>query len=169
MKQYHELLKTILEKGDKKSDRTGTGTISVFGHQMRFDLQEGFPLVTTKKLHLKSIIHELLWFLKGENNIKYLNENGVRIWDEWADENGDLGPVYGVQWRNREGKDGSSHDQIKALIQSLKNNPYSEGLYKYFCSILLRTIQIFLKPFCLNFFLTFSASYFLLKFPYCIL
>ena len=125
MKQYHELLKTILEKGDKKSDRTGTGTISVFGHQMRFDLQEGFPLVTTKKLHLKSIIHELLWFLKGENNIKYLNENGVRIWDEWADENGDLGPVYGVQWRNWEGKDGSSHDQIKALIQSLKNNPYS--------------------------------------------
>ena len=125
MKQYHELLKTILEKGDKKSDRTGTGTISVFGHQMRFDLQEGFPLVTTKKLHLKSIIHELLWFLKGENNIKYLNENGVRIWDEWADENGDLGPVYGVQWRNLEGKDGSSHDQIKALIQSLKNNPYS--------------------------------------------
>ena len=125
MKQYHKLLKTILEKGDKKSDRTGTGTISVFGHQMRFDLQEGFPLVTTKKLHLKSIIHELLWFLKGENNIKYLNENGVRIWDEWADENGDLGPVYGVQWRNWEGKDGSSHDQIKALIQSLKNNPYS--------------------------------------------
>ena len=125
MKQYHELLKTILEKGDKKSDRTGTGTISVFGHQMRFDLQEGFPLVTTKKLHLKSIIHELLWFLKGENNIKYLNENGVRIWDEWADENGDLGPVYGVQWRSWEGKDGSSHDQIKTLIQSLKNNPYS--------------------------------------------
>ena len=125
MKQYHELLKTILEKGDKKSDRTGTGTISVFGHQMRFDLQEGFPLVTTKKLHLKSIIHELLWFLKGENNIKYLNENGVRIWDEWADENGDLGPVYGVQWRNWKGKDGSSHDQIKTLIQSLKNNPYS--------------------------------------------
>ena len=125
MKQYHELLKTILEKGDKKSDRTGTGTISVFGHQMRFDLQEGFPLVTTKKLHLKSIIHELLWFLKGENNIKYLNENGVRIWDEWADENGDLGPVYGVQWRNWVGKDGSSHDQIKTLIQSLKNNPYS--------------------------------------------
>ena len=125
MKQYHKLLKTILEKGDKKSDRTGTGTISVFGHQMRFDLQEGFPLVTTKKLHLKSIIHELLWFLKGENNIKYLNENGVRIWDEWADENGDLGPVYGVQWRNWEGKDGSSHDQIKKLIQSLKNNPYS--------------------------------------------
>ena len=125
MKQYHELLKTILERGDKKSDRTGTGTISVFGYQMRFDLQEGFPLVTTKKLHLKSIIHELLWFLKGENNIKYLNENGVRIWDEWADENGDLGPVYGVQWRNWEGKDGSSHDQIKKLIQSLKNNPYS--------------------------------------------
>ena len=125
MKQYHELLKTILEKGDKKTDRTGTGTISIFGHQMRFDLQEGFPLVTTKKLHLKSIIHELLWFLKGENNIKYLNENGVRIWDEWADENGDLGPVYGVQWRKWEGKDGSSHDQIKTLIQSLKNNPYS--------------------------------------------
>ena len=125
MKQYHELLKTILEKGDKKTDRTGTGTISIFGHQMRFDLQEGFPLVTTKKLHLKSIIHELLWFLKGENNIKYLNENGVRIWDEWADENGDLGPVYGVQWINWEGKDGSSHDHITTLIQSLKNYPYS--------------------------------------------
>ena len=120
MKQYHELLKTILEKGDKKSDRTGTGTISVFGHQMRFDLQEGFPLVTTKKLHLKSIIHELLWFLKGENNIKYLNENGVRIWDEWADENGDLGPVYGVQWRNWGGI-----DQIRDLLEGLKNNPDS--------------------------------------------
>tara|TARA_Y100000768_G_C23815996_1_gene604145 strand:+ start:82 stop:876 length:795 start_codon:yes stop_codon:yes gene_type:complete len=125
MKQYHNLLKTILEKGDKKSDRTGTGTISVFGHQMRFNLEDGFPLITTKKIHLKSIIYELLWFLNGDNNIKYLNDNGVRIWDEWADENGDLGPVYGVQWRSWQGKDGTSHDQIKNLIKTLKNNPYS--------------------------------------------
>jgi thymidylate synthase len=125
MKQYHKLLKTILEKGDKKSDRTGTGTISIFGHQMRFNLEDGFPLITTKKIHLKSIIYELLWFLNGDNNIKYLNDNGVRIWDAWADENGDLGPVYGVQWRSWQGKDGTSHDQIKNLIKTLKNNPYS--------------------------------------------
>ncbi len=125
MKQYHNLLRTILEKGEKKSDRTGTGTISIFGHQMRFDLNDGFPVITTKKLHLKSIIHELLWFLKGDNNIKYLNENGVRIWDEWADEDGNLGPVYGVQWRRWEGKDGNTHDQIKNLINDLKKNPYS--------------------------------------------
>ncbi|MAR65045.1 MAG: thymidylate synthase [Flammeovirgaceae bacterium] len=125
MKQYHKLLKTILKKGEKKSDRTGTGTISIFGHQMRFNLEDGFPLITTKKIHLKSIIYELLWFLNGENNTKYLNDNGVRIWDEWADENGDLGPVYGVQWRSWQGKDGRSHDQIKNLIKSLKNNPYS--------------------------------------------
>ena len=125
MKQYHKLLKTILEKGDKKSDRTGTGTISIFGHQMRFNLEDGFPLITTKKIHLKSIIYELLWFLNGDNNIKYLNDNGVRIWDEWADKNGDLGPVYGVQWRSWQGKDGTSHDQIKNLIKTLKNNPYS--------------------------------------------
>ena len=125
MKQYHKLLKTILEKGDKKSDRTGTGTISIFGHQMRFNLEDGFPLITTKKIHLKSIIYELLWFLNGDNNIKFLNDNGVRIWDEWADKNGDLGPVYGVQWRSWQGKDGTSHDQIKNLIKTLKNNPYS--------------------------------------------
>ena len=125
MKQYHNLLRTILEKGEKKSDRTGTGTISIFGHQMRFNLNEGFPCITTKKLHLKSIIHELLWFLKGDNNIKYLNENGVRIWDEWADNDGNLGPVYGVQWRRWEGKDGEPHDQIKKLIEDLKENPHS--------------------------------------------
>ena len=125
MKQYHNLLRTILEKGEKKSDRTGTGTISVFGHQMRFDLSKGFPCTTTKKLHLRSIIHELLWFLKGDNNIKYLNENGVRIWDEWADKDGNLGPVYGVQWRRWQGKDGDTHDQIKKLIKDLKENPHS--------------------------------------------
>ena len=125
MKQYHNLLRTILEKGEKKSDRTGTGTISIFGYQIRFDLNEGFPCITTKKLHLKSIIHELLWFLKGDNNIKYLNENGVRIWDEWADENGNLGPVYGVQWRRWEGIDGEPYDQIKKLIEDLKENPHS--------------------------------------------
>ena len=125
MEQYHNLLRTILEKGEKKSDRTGTGTISIFGHQMRFDLSNGFPCITTKKLHLRSIIHELLWFLKGEDNIKYLNENGVRIWDEWADDEGNLGPVYGVQWRKWEGKDGNTHDQIKKLINDIKTNPYS--------------------------------------------
>ena len=125
MKQYHNLLRTILEKGEKKSDRTGTGTISIFGHQMRFDLNEGFPCITTKKLHLRSIIYELLWFLKGDNNIKYLNENGVRIWDDWADKDGNLGPVYGVQWRRWKGKDGEPHDQIKKLIKDLKENPHS--------------------------------------------
>ena len=122
MKQYHELLKHVLEKGSLKSDRTGTGTLSVFGYQMRFDLGEGFPMVTTKKLHLKSIIHELLWFLKGDTNIGYLKENGVRIWNEWADDNGDLGPVYGHQWRNW---DSEGIDQISQLVASLKSNPDS--------------------------------------------
>ena len=125
MKQYHDLLRTILEKGDERSDRTGTGTISIFGHQMKFDLNEGFPCLTTKKLHLKSIIYELLWFLKGDNNIKYLQENGVKIWDAWADENGDLGPVYGVQWRKWKDENGNIHDQISELINNLTNNPYS--------------------------------------------
>ena len=125
MNQYLELLKHIKENGTVKSDRTGTGTTSCFGYQMRFDLAEGFPLLTTKKLHLRSIIHELLWFLKGDTNIKYLKENGVRIWDAWADENGDLGPVYGYQWRSWPNPDGSQTDQIEKLINSLKNNPDS--------------------------------------------
>jgi thymidylate synthase len=125
MHQYHDLLKHILENGVKKEDRTGTGTISVFGYQMRFDLNEGFPLVTTKKLHLRSIIHELLWFLMGDTNIRYLKENGVRIWDEWADENGDLGPVYGHQWRSWPTPSGEKIDQITKVIDSIKNNPDS--------------------------------------------
>jgi thymidylate synthase len=128
MQQYLDLVQHILEKGTDKSDRTGTGTRSVFGFQMRFDLSEGFPLVTTKKLHLKSIIHELLWFLKGETNISYLKENGVRIWDEWADENGDLGPVYGKQWRSWTGIDGMVHDQIADLISQIRSNPDSRRL-----------------------------------------
>ncbi len=128
MKQYHDLLQHILDKGAQKHDRTGTGTISVFGYQMRFDLKEGFPMVTTKKLHLRSIIHELLWFLKGETNIEYLKENGVSIWDEWADENGELGPVYGKQWRSWEGADGKTIDQISWLINEIKKNPDSRRL-----------------------------------------
>ncbi|MEJ7675650.1 MAG: thymidylate synthase [Chitinophagaceae bacterium] len=128
MQQYLQLLQHILQNGTDKNDRTGTGTRSTFGYQMRFDLAEGFPLVTTKKLHLKSIIHELLWFLKGDTNIKYLKENGVRIWDEWADENGDLGPVYGKQWRSWEGKDGKAVDQISDLVQQIKINPDSRRL-----------------------------------------
>lgn len=125
MKNYLDLLRHVLENGTQKGDRTGTGTKSVFGYQMRFDLNEGFPLVTTKKVHLKSIIHELLWFLSGDSNIKYLKENGVRIWDEWADENGDLGPVYGVQWRSWPTPDGRKIDQITRLVDGLKNNPDS--------------------------------------------
>lgn len=123
MQQYHDLMKRVLEEGAKKEDRTGTGTISVFGHQMRFDLSEGFPMVTTKKLHLKSIIHELLWFLAGDTNIKYLTDNGVKIWNEWADENGDLGPVYGHQWRSWGTADGRTVDQISNLIERIKTNP----------------------------------------------
>jgi len=128
MQQYLHLLQHILQNGTDKSDRTGTGTRSVFGYQMRFDLAEGFPLVTTKKLHLKSIIYELLWFLKGDTNIQYLKENGVRIWDEWADENGDLGPVYGKQWRSWQGKDRKVVDQISELVQQIKTNPDSRRL-----------------------------------------
>src|SRR5436189_2470079 len=128
MQQYLDLLRHILDSGTEKTDRTGTGTRSVFGYQMRFDLQKGFPLVTTKKLHLKSIIYELLWFLKGDTNIKYLKENGVRIWDEWADENGDLGPVYGKQWRSWQGADGKVVDQITDLINQIKVNPDSRRL-----------------------------------------
>ncbi|HAX15079.1 MAG TPA: thymidylate synthase [Leeuwenhoekiella sp.] len=125
MKQYHDLVKHILDHGTQKGDRTGTGTLSVFGYQMRFDLSEGFPMVTTKKLHLKSIIYELLWFLKGDTNIEYLKENGVRIWNEWADEEGNLGPVYGHQWRNWNSEE---IDQIKEVIETLKNNPNSRRM-----------------------------------------
>jgi len=128
MQVYLDLLTHIKENGTFKSDRTGTGTTSVFGYQMRFNLEDGFPLVTTKKTHLKSIIHELLWFLKGETNIGYLTENGVRIWDEWADENGDLGPVYGKQWRSWEGANGLVIDQIKEAVQTLKTNPDSRRI-----------------------------------------
>jgi thymidylate synthase len=128
MKQYHDLLQHILDNGVKKEDRTGTGTISVFGYQMRFDLAEGFPCITTKKLHLRSIIHELLWFLKGETNIAYLKENGVSIWDEWADENGELGPVYGSQWRSWPAPDGRQIDQITQVIVQIKNNPDSRRM-----------------------------------------
>jgi thymidylate synthase len=125
MKQYLDLVNHVLKSGNEKSDRTGTGTKSVFGYQMRFDLSEGFPMVTTKKLHLKSIVYELLWFLKGDTNIKYLNENGVKIWDEWADSNGDLGPVYGFQWRNW---NNNGIDQIVDVIESLKSNPNSRRM-----------------------------------------
>ncbi|WP_312408724.1 thymidylate synthase [Rhizobium sp.] len=125
MKQYLDLLQHVMETGSDRGDRTGTGTRSVFGYQMRFDLSEGFPVLTTKKLHLKSIIHELLWFLQGDTNIAYLKENGVRIWDEWADENGDLGPVYGYQWRSWPKPDGGHVDQIAQLIEGLKTNPNS--------------------------------------------
>ncbi len=128
MQQYLDLLNHILAKGTEKSDRTGTGTRSVFGYQMRFDLAEGFPMVTTKKLHLRSIIHELLWFLKGETNIKYLKDNGVSIWDEWADDKGELGPVYGKQWRSWVAADGKVYDQIADLIQQIKKNPDSRRL-----------------------------------------
>ena len=128
MQQYLNLLQHILDNGSTKTDRTGTGTTSCFGYQMRFNLEEGFPLVTTKKLHLKSIIYELLWFLKGETNIKYLKDNGVRIWDEWADENGELGPVYGKQWRSWEGADGQVIDQISDAVKQIKNNPDSRRI-----------------------------------------
>ncbi|PTD96849.1 thymidylate synthase [Pseudothauera lacus] len=125
MRQYHELMRHVLENGHRKADRTGTGTLSVFGWQMRFDLAEGFPLLTTKKLHTRSIIHELLWFLRGDTNIRYLKDNGVSIWDEWADENGELGPVYGKQWRRWEAADGRTVDQVARLVDGLKNNPDS--------------------------------------------
>lgn len=125
MQQYLDLLSHVMENGVDRGDRTGTGTRGVFGYQMRFDLSEGFPMVTTKKLHKKSIVHELIWFLAGDTNIKYLQENGVRIWDEWADENGDLGPVYGKQWRRWEGPDGAVIDQVDKVIEAIKNNPHS--------------------------------------------
>jgi thymidylate synthase len=128
MQQYLQLLQKIIDTGIDKNDRTGTGTCSLFGYQMRFNLQDGFPLVTTKKLHLKSIIYELLWFLKGDTNVQYLQENGVRIWDEWADENGNLGPVYGKQWRSWEGANGKTVDQVSELIEQLKTNPDSRRL-----------------------------------------
>ena len=128
MKQYHELMNHILDKGIRKDDRTGTGTLSVFGYQIRFDLAEGFPVITTKKLHLRSIIHELLWFLKGDTNTRYLKENGVSIWDEWADEKGDLGPVYGYQWRSWPAPDGKHIDQISQAVELIKNKPDSRRI-----------------------------------------
>ena len=128
MKQYLDLMRHVRDNGVRKEDRTGTGTLSVFGHQMRFDLSEGFPLVTTKKLHLRSIIHELLWFLQGDSNIRYLRDNGVSIWNEWADDNGNLGPVYGVQWRSWPSADGRHIDQISAVLKQLRNNPDSRRI-----------------------------------------
>ncbi|TXI90883.1 MAG: thymidylate synthase [Cupriavidus sp.] len=128
MRQYLDLMEHVLKNGTEKSDRTGTGTISVFGHQMRFDLEQGFPVLTTKKLHLRSIIHELLWFLKGETNTRYLRENGVTIWDEWADENGELGPVYGSQWRSWPAADGRHIDQIQQVLDQIRKNPDSRRL-----------------------------------------
>ncbi|MDJ0750178.1 MAG: thymidylate synthase [Woeseiaceae bacterium] len=128
MQQYLDMMRLVRETGARKEDRTGTGTLSVFGHQMRFDLSQGFPLVTTKKLHIRSIIHELLWFLSGDSNIRYLKENGVSIWDEWADDNGDLGPVYGVQWRSWPTPDGNKIDQISQVIDQLRNNPDSRRI-----------------------------------------
>lgn len=128
MRQYHDLLERILADGAEKHDRTGTGTLSVFGHQMRFDLGDGFPLLTTKKLHVRSIVHELLWFLAGDTNIKYLKDNGVRIWDEWADENGDLGPVYGRQWRSWAAPDGRAIDQMANVVETIRRNPDSRRL-----------------------------------------
>ncbi|MBT3419858.1 MAG: thymidylate synthase [Euryarchaeota archaeon] len=128
MDEYLRLINHILENGEEKGDRTGTGTLSVFGYQMRFDLSKGFPMVTTKKVHLKSIIHELLWFIKGDTNVKYLQENGVRIWNEWADENGDLGPVYGKQWRDWKDNNGRTIDQLEQVIDMIKNNPNSRRI-----------------------------------------
>lgn len=125
MRQYQELMQKILDEGIERPDRTGTGTVGIFGHQMRFDLAKGFPLVTTKKVHTKSVIHELLWFLKGDTNIRYLQENGVKIWNDWADENGDLGPVYGYQWRSWPGRNGAKIDQITKVIEQIKTNPFS--------------------------------------------
>jgi len=128
MRQYHELMERILAEGAEKRDRTGTGTLSVFGHQMRFDLADGFPLITTKKLHVKSIVHELLWFLAGDTNVKYLNQHGVKIWDEWADQNGDLGPVYGRQWRSWPGPGGAAIDQIADVVAAIRRSPDSRRL-----------------------------------------
>lgn len=128
MKQYLELMQKVLDEGTQKNDRTGTGTVSIFGHQMRFNLQEGFPLVTTKRCHLRSIIHELLWFLQGDTNVKYLQDHGVRIWNEWADENGELGPIYGHQWRSWPGHNGEPIDQIKKVVEQIKNTPDSRRM-----------------------------------------
>src|SRR5512146_178086 len=128
MRQYLDLMRRVLDTGVRKTDRTGTGTLSIFGHQMRFDLADGFPLVTTKKIHLKSVIHELLWFIAGDTNIRYLKENGVRIWDEWADENGDLGPVYGAQWRSWPAPDGGKIDQLRQVVEQIRSKPDSRRL-----------------------------------------
>ena len=154
MQQYLTLLRHVLENGIKKEDRTGTGTISVFGYQMRFNLRDNFPLVTTKKLHLKSVIHELLWMLSGETNIKYLKDNGITIWDEWADENGELGPVYGAQWRNWPTPDGRRIDQISQVIEQIKKNPdsragissapgMSPSLTRWLCRLAIASFQFY--------------------------
>ncbi len=156
MKQYLDLMRHVLENGTIKEDRTGTGTRSVFGYQMRFDLSEGFPLVTTKKCHLKSIIHELLWFLQGDTNIKYLSDNGVKIWDEWADENGDLGPVYGQQWRSWSTADGRKIDQISDIIERIKTNPDDRRLI--ICSWNVGEIEKMALPPCHCFFQFYVAN-----------
>ncbi len=156
MQQYHDLLKHVIQNGTRKGDRTGTGTISVFGHQMRFDLEKGFPLLTTKKVHLKSIIHELLWFLKGYTNIKYLKENDVKIWDEWADENGDLGPVYGYQWRSWPTAEGKNIDQISQVIEQIKKNPNDRRMIV--CSWNVGEIEKMALPPCHCFFQFYVAN-----------
>jgi thymidylate synthase len=156
MEQYLDLLQHVLDNGAHKDDRTGTGTVSVFGYQMRFDLGEGFPVLTTKKMHLKSIIHELLWFLAGDTNVKYLQDNGVRIWNEWADENGELGPVYGAQWRAWRGADGQTYDQISQVVEQIKEKPHSRR--HIVCAWNVAEIENMVLPPCHNMFQFYVAD-----------